>query len=458
TARLDGAVSKLAPPVSAPPGGTTVNLYTGGVPEVLSFAVSPSRILWPGREIMLSWNVEGADKVEIVARDVAGSAPNELPAITAPMTYPTGTAHVTVPGTGTWDGQYVLRASNRCGTTESAVDLEMAIRRGLALGGGGTRGDFQVGALLYLYDKKGFRPDAIAGTSVGSVNAVDLVMGDDPATPTAPARSAASRLAETWLSLTGNASMWGEEPWLTNAKANVRKTLRSLSLEGLLSLPYAAVSGTIAVSDLVGVFKGGTQTALLNMAPIEARMRVQYDQKRTDASGIKLRLVATSLESSELIMVDEKGGIRERGARVTRPASVPPALPSGVVEGAMASASMPWIFPAVRLNDHMCVDGGIREQVPVKVAVHDMGCNEVYSVRLSAAPDLLETNPTRQFGEIIFRSMLGITLDEISDDDVAPYEGWGEGVTVTDIRPTFNIHDGLVVEPGLVRISMDYGW
>ncbi len=458
TARLEGAVSKLAPPVAAPPLGTKANLYTGGVPEVLSFTVSPSRVLWPGRHITLSWQVAGAKKVEIVARAIAGSAAHELPPITAPMTYPTGTASVTVPGTRKWHGEYVLRVSNPCGTSESAIDLEMAIRRGLALGGGGTRGDFQVGALLYLYNEKGFRPDAIAGTSVGSVNAVDLVMGDDEATATTPARSAASRLAETWLSLTDESSMWGEEPWLKNAKAKVRKTLRSFSVEGLLSLPYAAISGSVAISDLVGVFKGQGQTALLNMAPIEARMRVQFDQARANKSGIKLRLVAVSLESTELIMVDETGGIRERGAIVSRPATVPPATASGVIEGAMASASMPGIFPAVRLNNHMCVDGGIREQVPAQVAVQDMGCNEVYSLRLSAAPTVLETNPTRQFGEIIFRSMLGVTLDEISDDDVLPYNGWGDGVKVTDIRPTFNIHDGLVIDPGLIRISMDYGW
>ena len=91
---------------------------------------------------------------------------------------------VTIPGTRSWEADYVLRAYNVCTgratPTESALRMSMHVRTGLALGGGGTRGDFQVGALTYLYDDKGMRPEAIAATSVGAVNAMDLVMGDDP--------------------------------------------------------------------------------------------------------------------------------------------------------------------------------------------------------------------------------------------------------------------------------------
>ena len=163
----------------------------------------------------------------------------------------------------------------------------MVIRTGLALGGGGTRGDFQVGALRYLYDEKKFRPDAIAGTSVGAINAVDLVMGDDAATETMPARNAAARLAQTWLSLTGNQDMWAEEPWLTKATRSVRQLIRSISIEGLLALPYMIVSDSIAVADLRQVFDGRASgvVALFNLGPIEARMRGQYKQERADTAA-----------------------------------------------------------------------------------------------------------------------------------------------------------------------------
>jgi hypothetical protein len=234
------------PPIVAPsPQGNGANQYLGGPPIIDWFTATPSGPLWPGRVVRLSWSITGATWIEIVARSVAGSPAHELPVINGPLPYATGSVTVTVSGTRAWRGQYVLRAKNRCtgtGATEQPLDFEMVLRKGLALGGGGTRGDFQVGALLYLYDVKGFRPDAIAGTSVGSINAIELVMGDDPATSTTPAQSAAARLAATWRSLVDEGSMWGEEAWLTRAKASFRKTLRSLSVEGLIALPYSVRS------------------------------------------------------------------------------------------------------------------------------------------------------------------------------------------------------------------------
>jgi len=446
------------PPISAPPAqNDRANLYSGGPPIIDWFEVTPSGPLWPGRVIRLSWSIVGANSIEIVTRNVAGSPAHELPLISGPLPYVRGSVSVTVPGTRSWRGQYVLRAQNRCGVTEKTIELEMVLRKGLALGGGGTRGDFQVGALLYLYDQKGFRPDAIAGTSVGAINAIDLVMGDDPA----PARSAAARLAATWLSLVDESSMWGEEPWLTQAKASSRQILRSLSLEGLLALPYSVVAGWIAKEDLEKLFKNPRTrgaVAIFNLAPIEARARAVYSQSRTNASGIKLRLVAISLETGELVMVDETGGVLQRGPQPTRLSTVPQAPATDVIDGAIASASMPGIFPARRLADHMCVDGGVKEVVPVQVAVRDLGCNQIFAIRCSARTALEETDPQRPFAQVMARSVLEMTFDEIADDDVAPFGGWPEGVTVTEIRPSFNLHDPMVVEPGLIRIAMDYGF
>jgi hypothetical protein len=119
---------------------------------------------------------------------------------------------------------------------------------------------------------------------------------------------------------------------------------------------------------------------------------------------------------------------------------------------------MPGIFPARRLADHMCVDGGVKEVVPVQVAIRDLGCNEVIAIRVSARPAARETDPCRTVVEVMARSVLELAFDEIADNDVAPFAGWGEGVKVTVIRPNFNLHDPMVVAPGLIRIGIDYGW
>jgi hypothetical protein len=79
-AHVHEVLSHIAPPLQAPSAQSDgANLYTGGPPIINYFSVSPAGPLWPGRQIELHWSVEGADAVEIVARDVAGSPPQELP-------------------------------------------------------------------------------------------------------------------------------------------------------------------------------------------------------------------------------------------------------------------------------------------------------------------------------------------------------------------------------------------
>lgn len=96
--------------------------------------------------------------------------------------------------------------------------------------------------------------------------------------------------------------------------------------------------------------------------------------------------------------------------------------------------------------------------MPVKVAVRDLGCNVVIGIRCSARLAVQDTDPGCSVGEVMAPGVLGLTLDELADDDVAPYGGWGDGVKVTVIRPNLNLHDPMVVAPGLIRIAMDYGW
>ena len=461
TARLEGTLGRMTvAPLAAPTAQADgANLYRGGAPTIRSFLCRPSGALFPGEQITLSWWVEDATDIEIVARAVAGSAAHELPPITGALPWATGSVSVTVPGTHAWEGDYVLRAFNRCTgrtkPTESSLRMAMPVRTGLALGGGGTRGDFQVGALKYLYDAKGIRPQAIAATSVGAVNAIDLVMGDDPA------MSAAGRLEANWLALNTESDMWVDMPWLAAAKRNVRQLARSFSVEGLMSLPYTLVADGIGGSDLVNTLqnlraRGGT--ALFTLAPIEARMRTQFSQARATASGIKLRCVAVSVETGQLVEIDEAGFFFDFAFPAPAvPPGVAAAPPRDTIDGAIASSTMPGIFPARRIGNHTCVDGGVRDVVPVKTAVEHMGCNVVYAIRLSAPPAPMPLDPARTFPGVMARSVLELTYDEVGNDDTEPAR-YGPGVTVHNIRSTVTLHDSLVIEPGLIRIAIDYGW
>jgi hypothetical protein len=209
-------IAPIFPPQAQANG---LNLFTGGPPVIESFFFTPPGPLWPGRGVRLSWTVVGADRITIVARDVDGSAPQELPAIPGPLEKDSGSISVNVPGNRPWQGQYLLRAFNRCTgddrPVEAVVNLEMVIRRGLALGGDGSRGDFQAGALLYLYEHE-YRPNAISATSVGAINAIELAMGDNAA------GSAAARLVDTWRALNDESDMWEDEPWLARLRPDLR--------------------------------------------------------------------------------------------------------------------------------------------------------------------------------------------------------------------------------------------
>jgi predicted acylesterase/phospholipase RssA len=454
-------IPPVFPPVAQANGA---NLFAGGPPVIDYFTVLPSRTLSPDCTIQLSWKVIGATAIEIVARDVPGSAQQELPAKPGPLPFPVGSVSLAVPGTRAWKGQYVLRAFNRCtgrdNPREHPIDLEMVFRKGLALGGGGSRGDFQAGALNYLYNVKGYRPDAIAGTSVGAINAVELAMGDDAA------GNAVNRLLAWWSGLADETSMWAEEPWLAALKPAARKLLRSISIEGVLALPYTAIADGLLIADIIAAWNGAGPRgplAIFNLSPIENLMNAAFGgngQARINKAGIKVRLIAVSLETGELVMMTETGGVLALGPAPSRPPAVPPAAPSATpfIDGAIASATMPCVFPARRLGDHMCVDGGVKEVIPVQVAVNDLGCNQVFALRCSAKTETQPTDPGRNAAEILARSVLALTFDEVGDDDVMPVRGWGDGVKVVEIRPGFDLHDPMVIEPGLIRIAMDYGW
>lgn len=80
-----------------------------------------------------------------------------------------------------------------------------ATRCAWALSGGGAKGAFQLGAMLYLWRDVRYAPIGIASTSVGSVNALAVAE-----------RSTAwiNKLKSTWLGLKNLDHMYAVQPWV----------------------------------------------------------------------------------------------------------------------------------------------------------------------------------------------------------------------------------------------------
>lgn len=448
--RMRAKLAATYPSLGSPPmQQNNANAFNGGPPEIRSFYKSPAGQLWPGMTLQLTWNVDNATRVEIVAEDVDG-ADNELPDVPGVLAS-SGSVSMVIPGTRRWKGRYVLRAFNRCvgdQPVEQTIEVEMFLRNGLALGGGGTRGDFQAGALLYLYDEVGLRPDAIASTSVGSINAVELLMGDDAD------RSAASRLRDVWVDdLMNERSMWDEELWLTTVKARLRSDPVDLAVTILINPLGGLIAAAVELDAIERLL--ASALSLFNLKPIERLMRARWRPERN--THVPTRMLSVSVETADRVAVDEEGRVISAGPTPTRGPWVTPPPPVDVIQGALASASMPGIFPARRLGDHMCVDGGVRDVVPVVSAVRDLGCNRVYAIRNSAPVTPLNTDPLRNGLTTAMRSVMQITYDEIADEDLIPFGGLGD-VEIITIDSSLDLHDPLVVEPGLIRIAIDYGW
>ncbi len=135
-----------------------------------------------------------------------------------------------------------------------------------------------------------------------------------------------------------------------------------------------------------------------------------------------------------------------------------PAVPATVdlIDGVIASASMPAVFPPVRLGLENYVDGGVLEIVPVTIALKQ-GATEVYAV-LASSMSLPKTMSFARKGflSILEQALVEVTLKEVARDDLAPSNP--RGIPIHVIAPSFDVHGTTEIEPGLIAIAKDYGY
>lgn len=424
---------------------------------------------------------------------------------------------------------------------------------GIVLSGGGARGDFQVGALRYLYEKN-IRPQVLTGCSVGAINAIKLAEGEGDGND--PSRGLQG-LTNIWRGLNNNGDMWQEEDWLKNIKnskvaaflkQSAASQIGAVGLEvaklGLGVIGWIWVARDIAqtVKDL-DEFKreldkiiNASSRSLYNLNPILDKLNdpSRLDINKVKQSGIKLRLAAVALESGALRYVTETGEMLERdnhtkvvaselvlspecrpiaskieglkqeraslqeelhneagngkapivaairnltaeisqltaqlnSCKLANPAQ-PSTLRVSLVQGVMASASIPLAFPPVKLGSENYVDGGVREIAPIQVAIQE-GATEVFAIiasnsSMEPAHSLLTGKRLPSFdvgvaniGDVANRAANDIMTNETVLNETDPPNGWGANVTI--IEPNFDIHDIMTIDPGLIDIRMAHGY
>ena len=139
------------------------------------------------------------------------------------------------------------------------------------------------------------------------------------------------------------------------------------------------------------------------------------------------------------------------------PAAGVAAGPVDLIEGALASASVPLVFPPRPLADDDYVDGGVLQLVPVRAAAQ-LGAQRIIAV---VAIPLYIDRDERNYADdhaanVGLRALGAIAMADRQRENLAvPLPA---GTTLTTIDPVVDVVGYFEVEPGLLRINRDYGW
>jgi NTE family protein len=229
-------------------------------------------------------------------------------------------------------------------------DLEPATRRprvALVLAGGGARGAYEVGVVRHILEELPKRLgrdvplEIICGTSVGAINACLLAaFADQP-------RARARLLAERWRSLQVNHILKPDPvEFVTLMRELVGGTARPI-------LGRAPRGGLL---DPAGLSK-----VLTDAIPFE---RIDDHVRAGTLSAVSVSTTHVGTGRTVVFVQqnqDEAARWGSHPSMVRRDAKLR-------VEHAMASAAIPFVFPAVDIARELYCDGGLRQNVPLSPA------------------------------------------------------------------------------------------
>ncbi|MFN2547493.1 MAG: patatin-like phospholipase family protein [Myxococcales bacterium] len=195
----------------------------------------------------------------------------------------------------------------------------------LVLGGGGAKGEFEVGVLEHLSQKQ-FEFDFFTGVSVGALNVSMLAQYTSLST-------AVPALESLWAEIKSDDDVY-TKPFLGEPLALWNK-----------------------------------RESVFNSDPLQRRIASHVDWNRLASSGKIWAIGVTSLTDGCYYLVSNDAALvaasRKPGATLDLAQG---AIASAVDDFVLASASMPFLFPPVRIYDHEFVDGGLRDITPLSAA------------------------------------------------------------------------------------------
>ena len=274
---------------------------------------------------------------------------------------------------------------------------------GLVLSGGGARGAYEAGVIRYIRDelppkvRAHARMEIICGTSVGAINGCFL----------------AANAHQPELQGRALTSVW-----------------ERLRIEGVYKVTWRELSrlpkflwGSRGRGQLDDLVAPGRLGGLLNTAPMEQLvrrgMRWNNIQRNTESGDLyALAINATHISTGKVhTFVQRQGGgippwSTDPGVEA-RATTIGPHHP-------LASAAIPWIFPAVEIEGDVYCDGGLKLNTPISPALR-LGADRILVIGLNQeipeedAPTIEpETSSVDQFPSAPF--LLGKILNALLSD------------------------------------------
>ena len=273
---------------------------------------------------------------------------------------------------------------------------------GFVLAGGGFKGAFELGALQHLVVDLEVAPDVVPSASAGSILGMVLAQGRT-ATEFA---SSSTRARRTLLAMTHTDLVFGRQEWLgefegTEFAERVTSMITDRSSPDVPGgdpdpdRPPEVARGTDIDGANGTAGRGrswassarrscaprrrarktltGTTSSVLTLDPFERAIRGQVDvgipavdPTLVARPGLQLRMAVTAVRERQTHYVCQDGIL-------VGPDAVTPlqdgAAPVGLIDGAIASASVPMVFPARRLGQDTYLDGGCLQNIPLAAAL-----------------------------------------------------------------------------------------
>jgi len=248
----------------------------------------------------------------------------------------------------------------------------------MILSGGGARGAYEVGALSYIFDDlsrlrgKPPRLDIISGTSVGAINGCYL----------------AAHLADPVLGMRRLIEMWRD--------IELRRVL-GFGVKQVVNLPRLAFGG------------GPAGKGLFDVTPMAELVQREISWRAVSRVLRRRQLRALSVSTTE-VSTGRTVVFMQTSPDLVIPSDPPPRTLFRAdrigPQHALASAAIPGLFPPVRIDKELYLDGGLRQNTPIAPALR-LGATHIFAIGSSRE---VRGSVASESGAIPFDKAPGITF------------------------------------------------